>query len=69
MKTALGRGAHNAFASLCVSSRVNLTTSLETRSEVFYVLDLCIERQAATRNEGKPDPCEVKLNKGTGIIK
>ena len=54
--TALGRGAHNAFASLRVSFRVNSTTSLETRSEVFLCLDFVSDRQGkATRNEDKPD--------------
>ena len=55
---------HHAFASLRVSVKVIIRTSLETRSEVFLCLGFVSYRQSkATRSEDKLDPCEVKQSK------
>ena len=51
-----------AFPSLCISFKVILTTSLGIRREVFYFLKSCLTTEA-TRNEDRPNPCEVNSNR------
>ncbi len=36
--------------------------SLETQREAFIFLN-CVWSLRGTRNEGKPDPCEVRINR------
>ena len=72
MGDTLQRKTHNAFASLRVPIKAILTASLETRREVFFFVRLPSGRNGRagaprtpqTRNEDKPDPCEVKHKQG-----
>jgi len=58
------RGNATAFASTRVSNKAIPTASTEIRVEVFSYPRVVSARRVATRNEGKPDPCEVKQNEG-----
>ena len=72
MDDTLQRKTHNAFASLCVSIKAIPTASRGARREAFFLCSIAewrngragAPRTPQTRNEDKPDPCEVKHKQG-----